>query len=258
MPLPYDYVEVLHTKRDRFATEAAWQFFTDQACEHRVLPDGRCDIILRFRSNRTEPLGVITPLVTGAATRFHIVPIAAGTGYIGIRLRPGAAGKVLGIDLRAIVNRGLTGDAAILKIPALKNLCAPVSSIDTLRSRLNTFIDDHTRDLTIDELTAALMDTLHITGGRLPVADMAVLHCVDVRTVHRRIVAATGLTPKQMAMVIQFHRALRLRFDERLDIASTAFEAGYSDQAHMSRIFRSMGGISPARTPDLVLAGLPI
>jgi AraC-like DNA-binding protein len=252
------YSEVLRSKHDRPAVEATWRFFTDRACEHRVLPDGRCDIILRFRSDGSRPLGAITVMIAGAATRFHIVKIAAGTGYVGVRLRPGTARGVLGINLHTIANRVLVGDAALAKAPALAVLCAPAPSMERLSDRLDFFVAEHCLNLAIDPLTAGLIDTLHVTGGRLPVAEVASLHGIDVRTVHRRIAFATGLSPKQMAMVIQFHRALRLRFDSGLDLAAVAYEAGYADQAHLSRVFRLMGGISPARPPDLVLAGLPI
>jgi AraC-like DNA-binding protein len=112
--------------------------------------------------------------------------------------------------------------------------------------------------MVVDPRTADLIDTIHTTGGRLSVSDMAALHAVGVRTARRLITSATGLGPKQLARVVQFHRALRLRFDEGLDIASTVFEAGYSDHAHMARAFRTMGGITPARAPDMVLPGLPI
>lgn len=258
MPLPYDYSETLHHSRDRFAVEAVWRFFADHECAHRVLPDGRCDIILRFQSDGTKPPGVIMPIVTGAATRFHIVPIKAGTGYVGVRLRPETARGVLGIDPVSIADRGLVGDAALTAIPELGALCIPVRNVETLVDRLAAFIASRARGFTIDPLSANLIGMLHVTGGRLPIADIARLHGIDVRTMRRRIIFATGLAPKQMAMIIQFHRALRLRFHDRLDVASTAIEAGYADQAHMSRTFRLMGGISPARLPDLVLAVFPI
>lgn len=258
MPLPHGYRDTLHSRHEQLATEAAWQFFADQECEHRVLPDGRCDIILRFQSDGIAPSAAITPLVTGAATGFHIVPIAAGTGYVGVRLRPGIAHRVLGLDLGAIANRGIAGDDALQMIPDLREVCNPAPSIDALKDRLASFVEQRAANATIEPLTADLIDTIHLSGGRLSIADMATLHGVDVRTVRRRITRATGLAPKQMAMVVQFQRALRLRFREGLDAASTAFEAGYADQAHMSRAFRQMGGISPARLPDLVLAGLPI
>jgi AraC-like DNA-binding protein len=258
MPIPNGYKEVLHSARGRSAIEAAWTSFTEKARDHRVLPDGRCDIILRFHSDGSKPLGIIFPAIAGAATRFHIVQEEPGTGCVGVRLRPGTASKVLGVTLKEITEQGIGGNAAIAKIPALAALCAPAKSIDELVNRLDEFVIGRSSEAEIDSLTSGLIDMLHMTGGRLPVTEIASLHGVDVRMIHRRIVKATGLTPKQMAMVIQFHRALRLIIDGKLDIASAAFEAGYSDQAHMTRVFQTMGGFSPARLPELVLAGLPI
>lgn len=258
MPLPRGYRESIHPARDRFAAEAAWRFFTEEACEHRVLPDGRCDIILRFQSDGVRPLGPVTVLVTGAATRFHMVSLPQGASFVGVRLRPGTARGVLGLDLVEISNSVLVGGAAVARAPALAALCAPASSIDELSDRLDAFVAERSRTMAVDSRTVDLIDTIHTTGGRLPVSDMAALHGIEVRTARRLITSATGLGPKQLAMVIQFHRALRLRFEEGLDIASTVFEAGYSDHAHMARVFRAMGDISPKRAPDMVLAGLPI
>lgn len=258
MPIPNGYKEVLHTARERPAVEAAWTSFTEKGLDHRVLPDGRCDIILRFHSDGSKPLGSIFPAIVGAATRFHVVKIEPRTGYVGVRLRPGTARKVLGVRLKEITDQGIGGDAAIAIIPALAAICAPAQSIDELVSRLDSFVVERSSEAQIDLLTSGLINMLHTTGGRLSVTEIARLHGVDVRMVHRRIVSSTGLTPKQMAMVIQFHRALRLIVDGKLDIASAAFEAGYSDQAHMARIFRRMGGFVPGRIPELVIAGLPL
>ena len=258
MPIPNRYNEVLHSARERFAVEAAWTSFTEKPLEHRVLPDGRCDIILRFQSDGSKPIGPIFPAIVGAATRFHIVKIEPGIGYVGVRLRPGTARQVLGVDLTEITDQGIRGGAAIAIIPALSALCAPAQSNDELAMRLDSFVVGRSSEAQIDPLTSAIINMLHTAGGRLPITEIASLHGVDVRQVHRRIVSGTGLTPKQMAMVIQFHRALRLIIDGRLDIASAAFEAGYADQAHMTRVFKRMGGFSPAKIPELVLAGLPI
>ncbi len=258
MPIPNGYKEVLHSARDRFAVEAAWTSFTDKALEHRVLPDGRCDIILRFHSDGSKPRGPIFPAIIGAATRFNTVRIEPCTGYVGVRLRPGTARTILGVSLKDIADRGVGGDAAIAIIPPLAALCAPAQSIDELVNRLDSFVVERSSDAQIDLLTFGFVNMLHMSGGRLLVSEIASLHGVDVRIVHRRIIRDTGLTPKQMAMVIQFHRALRLLVDGKLDIASAAFEAGYADQAHMTRVFRRMGGFSPAKLPELVLAQLPI
>ena len=258
MSLPSTYTETNYTRYERFAAEAIWRSVADSGGQHRVLPDGRCDIILRFGLVRNRPKGAITPMIAGAATQFRIVPIEAGTGYIGVRLRPAAAHAMLGINLRKLVNHGIVGDEVLGILPDISRLCEPAVTIDEIAERLSSFVEERSANIKLDVLTSNLIDTIHITGGRMSISEIAELHGIDVRTVHRRIMAATGLSPKEMAMVIQFHRALRLRCKEGLSVASTAFEAGYADQAHMTRVFRQMGGVSPARLPSLVLVGLPI
>jgi hypothetical protein len=42
-----------------------------------MLPDGRCDLILRFATDRQRPRGPLEMLIDGPATAFHMVPPAA-------------------------------------------------------------------------------------------------------------------------------------------------------------------------------------
>jgi AraC-like DNA-binding protein len=67
---------------------------------------------------------------------------------------------------------------------------------------------------------------------------------------HRHFIArfaeAVGLTPKRFARLVRFGRVLR-RLEKRpeTDLAEIAFDAGYADQAHFNRDFRTFSGISP-------------
>ena len=128
--------------------------------------------------------------------------------------------------------------------------------MDDLICRLRAFVADQIAAFPSPPRVAKLIDTLHLSGGQLTVGDLAGLHDVDPRTVHRDITSSTGLSPKQFAMIIQFHRALRLLRNSGLDPACAAAEAGYADQAHMTRIFRQLGGFTPAAMPDVTLAGM--
>jgi AraC-like DNA-binding protein len=79
---------------------------------------------------------------------------------------------------------------------------------------------------------------------------------VNVRTIRRNLKGATGLSPKQFSMIVQFHRALRLIKEHGLDASAAAIEAGYADQAHMTRVFRRLGGFTPAAIPEVTLANI--
>ena len=67
---------------------------------------------------------------------------------------------------------------------------------------------------------------------------------------HRHFIArfseTIGLTPKRFALLARFGRALR-RLERRpeTDLADLAIDAGYADQAHFNRDFRTFAGISP-------------
>lgn len=253
------YHERLNTERS--SVETVWTYFAREDTVHRVLPDGRCDIILRFEVDSARSIGKIEPLIAGPATTYHMVPIKRGIGYVGLRLRPGTVGFVLGVNLPSIADQVFVGQDAIAIAPALAPLRAPAQGVETLTSRLTDFAACRRifgqRDAA-QMRSLALIDALHTGGASLSVADLAKMHGINERTVWRDIKMNTGLSPKELSMVLQFHRALRLLRDVGLSPALAAAEAGYADQAHMTRMFRKFGGFTPANVPDVTLANLPL
>ncbi|WP_149814474.1 helix-turn-helix domain-containing protein [Serinicoccus marinus] len=66
------------------------------------------------------------------------------------------------------------------------------------------------------------------------------------RQLRRRSSAAAGMGPKQLQQLARVRAAYRLLHAGRT-LAEAAVEAGYSDQAHMTRGMRAVAGTSPAR-----------
>jgi AraC-like DNA-binding protein len=70
---------------------------------------------------------------------------------------------------------------------------------------------------------------------------------ISPRTLRRRCQEAFGYAPKTLDRILRFQRFLglaRQRAEPRL--ADLAFEAGYADQAHLTREVRRLSGFSPA------------
>ncbi|MET4690262.1 helix-turn-helix transcriptional regulator [Sinorhizobium fredii] len=248
------YTELPHLADLNAGIEAVWLSVSSREDTYRVLPDGRCDIILKFTIKR-RPISELTPIVTGPTTGFYDVPLEPGTGFVGVRLRPGYFQKILGLEPLQLRGGGLVGDAALDLCPGLKALCTPALDEEELVDRLVRFV--HKRyaesDFEVALLSRNIMSALHASGGRLRIADVASMHGVCERTARRVLHRAIGLSPKAFASVIQFHRALRLLRDHRLSLADAALEAGFADQSHMCRVFQRMGGFSPARLPEVTL-----
>jgi AraC-like DNA-binding protein len=66
------------------------------------------------------------------------------------------------------------------------------------------------------------------------------------RQLRRRCHAAVGYGPKTLQRVLRFRRFVReVDVEQACDLARTALEAGYADQAHLSRECMRLAGLAP-------------
>jgi AraC-like DNA-binding protein len=88
-------------------------------------------------------------------------------------------------------------------------------------------------------------DRLEETGGNLRIGELAREVGWSRRYLADRFREETGLAPKAAARVIRFERACdRLRGPDRPPLAEVAADGGYVDQAHLSRDFRDLAGLT--------------
>ncbi len=260
MPLPEGYQEIAAPFGLPRHIEAVWTSLAATRASERILPDGRCDIILRFRTAADGGISGIVGIVAGPSTAYHDVSTEPGTGFVGVRLRPGFARAVLGLPLAPLANAVLHGQDMHERFPGWEALCEPAADVEALISRLAGFVSERSArsGLWPPTRTLDIVGAIHAGAGRLTVGELAALHGVTARTVRRDVMEHTGLTPKALSQVLQFHRAVRLMRGAGLDTVSTALEAGYADQAHMTRSFRRFGGFTPARMPLVAMSDRPL
>jgi transcriptional regulator GlxA family with amidase domain len=70
----------------------------------------------------------------------------------------------------------------------------------------------------------------------------------SARRLHRRFFAACGYGPKMLQRILRLQRAIRLAragTHPAMGLAGLAREAGFADQAHMTRDFRALTGLTP-------------
>jgi transcriptional regulator GlxA family with amidase domain len=87
-----------------------------------------------------------------------------------------------------------------------------------------------------------------MSGRRAEVAALASSLCISERQLRRRFESATGLTPTTLQRILRFQRFLALawiRAQPSTQVAQLAVEAGYADQAHLSREAARLEGRSP-------------
>jgi AraC-like DNA-binding protein len=104
-------------------------------------------------------------------------------------------------------------------------------------------------------LSAGVAEAWRLTtaaGGRLRVDDVARRIGWSPRHLAERFRAEVGLTPKEAARITRFDRArralaTRVSRGGSPDLAALAAGFGYYDQAHLTREWRALAGLPPAR-----------
>ena len=82
--------------------------------------------------------------------------------------------------------------------------------------------------------------------GQLPIRELSAALGLSERQFERRFRKATGLTPKRFGRIRRFRSSVRnVLLDKPQAWTRVAADQGYADQAHMSREFSDMVGLSP-------------
>jgi len=81
------------------------------------------------------------------------------------------------------------------------------------------------------------------TGVRL--RDLAEITRLSQSQFGRAFKASTGLAPHRWQMNLRITRAQQLLLDGELSLAQIALVTGFSEQSHLTRVFRSIVGVSP-------------
>ncbi|WP_437942296.1 helix-turn-helix domain-containing protein [Sorangium sp. So ce341] len=236
-------------------------WYGENAAPHaleRFLPTGEVDLIVNVRDGELRryevtalesPRRFAGPVVSGAHCEPYVIDTAQQTSLLGVRFKVGCARELIGVPLDLLGNAhvalsDLWGAAAlalqdsVMQARTPEERCARVER--SLLARLSGARGPHPA---VARAVSALM------GAEDPSPVMAVARASGLSA--RRFIEVfrrdVGLAPKQFSRVMRFRRAVRLLAGApRASLASLALEAGYCDQAHFTREFKELSGISPA------------
>ncbi len=195
-----------------------------------VVPDGCVDLVW-FGSDGLK--------VVGADTGPHVVE-PQGSSTTGIRLRPGAAGAVLGIPASEVRDQQV--DLTLVWSSGTE-LTSEVMSAAAPAQRLGLLAREVLRRRAVpDPLIVAAARALAEPLAR--VGQVAEDLGVSERQLRRRTSDAIGYGPKTLARVARLRRLISL---EGEDLATRAVLAGYASQAHMTEEVRRLTGRTPVR-----------
>lgn len=207
-----------------------WEQRTTGSTVQRVVPDACVDLI--WSGERLT--------IAGPDTRARLVSLAPDARMVGVRLRPGAAGVVLGLPASEVCD-AYPDAADVLGRDQAEALLAALSAGDDPHAILLEAVERRLAS-GLDPLVRSAVAALDRPQAR--VAAVAAELGLSVRQLQRRVGDAVGYGPKMLARVLRFRRLQAL---PPAPLVSLALEAGYADQAHMTAEVTDLAGIPPVR-----------
>ena len=168
-------------------------------------------------------MDIIEGDLVGSLTTAIVAELRPGEDTHGIRLRPGAFTALFGVPANELVDQRL-----------------PLADVVRPRPLLELARDAEPPD----PLGAA---ALHASDIRELAKDTG----YSPRQLHRRVLAATGHSPKRLSRIGRMQSLLAVGRGESW--ARTAAEFGYHDESHMINDVQRLA----SATPQAMLAGLP-
>jgi AraC-like DNA-binding protein len=225
MDLTLGYHELQPPPEFRGVVASLWVRVSGTAGDVRVVPDACTDVVWQQGAGTT---------VAGPDTTAKLVGRAPGDVLVGVRFLPGAGGGALGVPLDQL--RDLRVDAAEINSAFdLDGDLAPADVVD----RLLAAAAGRQPDLLVAAAARRISEQ--------EVGAVARELGISERQLRRRFHAAVGYGPKTLARILRFRRFVDAIDDGRTDdLAALAFEAGYADQAHLTRETTRLAGLPPA------------
>jgi AraC-like DNA-binding protein len=243
--LPRGYSEWPAPAELRHAIACLWAQVSPDGGDREglVLPDACSDLIWepgRGAYVAGPDTGPVRTLMTG------------GTVILGVRFRPSAGGPALGLPLSDLRDQRV--DLADLRRRDARRLTGTLDP-DIAAARMLDVAASLVADAEPDP--AATWAAALLADPRARTEDAAAEIGLSMRQLRRRCHAAVGYGPKTLQRVLRFRRFVswidaaaqnsRARRDtDTQDLALLAAQAGYADQAHLTRECRALAGLTPA------------
>lgn len=214
--------------------------------EQRVLPSVGAVLGFQYRGRvRAGDQLLSLAGVTGMQSGPRCYRYEPGTATILVRFAPQGA-ACLGVSAASLTGQSVALDA-ILPAPLVREASERLFEASDLAARIEV-VQKLLLSLpfTSDRLVARAIERLTAEQEPKSVAEVARELGISERQLERRFRERVGVSPKRMASLQRFERALS-RLPAARSLAQLAVDAGYYDQSHLIRDFRSHSGQAPGR-----------
>ncbi len=234
--------------------------FTGYCAAHdreRVLPDGRCTLVINLQDTPRRRFDAANPnrsvayrraWIAGVQTEYLVIDVLANSSLMGVHFKSGGLapfvpGGASEVSHQVVEADAVWGGAALDLHDALRNLPTADARFDLLeRFLLGLARHRLQRPPAIAHALGRFVAAPHLACMAAVANEIGLSHKQFIERFRREV----GMTPKRYCRIRRFQLVLdELQRRPVLAWPEIALACGYYDQAHFINEFRSFSGLNP-------------
>lgn len=161
---------------------------------------------------------------------------------------PGAVYRMLGIPMHELFDDGF--DALDFFGPEMRSIneqLLHISNLEDGKNIVEKFLLKQVSKLKEKSPFDSALQVLLNNNGNMTIEETASISCLSLKQFERKCYERIGMNPKLFARIIRFSKAYRLHEAcPQLSWTHITYEAGYYDQMHLIRDFKTFAGVNPS------------
>ncbi|MDO3626605.1 helix-turn-helix domain-containing protein [Mucilaginibacter sp. BT774] len=219
--------------------------------DNRLLPDTSIVLAFRIKGNiidqsQDEARNLPQSVITGLRKSPRFLSYAVSTACLLVIFKEGGAAAIFKEPLHELFSRSMSLNEII-----------PVSQLELVEEQLIEAEDNKQRvgiverflllrldERRADQMVVRAIQKIKQTSGTIKVSALASDMAISLDPFEKRFRKVTGISPKQFAVTVRFRNLIN-QFSATESLTELALTAGYFDQAHFIKDFRTFTGMSP-------------
>lgn len=218
-----------------------------------ILPKGNLDYLFNLgaplHGSSVRPEGYVAregcTWIAGLRTRPYVVRPQGVVGLLGVCLRAETAAALMPMPPCEFINQELDGSDLPPDLRAVAEQVYEAQSFARQVAILTKWLTGRLRPLRGAPAVRHACALLRSSRAEDPVGATAKAMGVSVRHLRRMVTEHVGVGPAEYVRVARFVRATELMAAPERTLAEVALTAGYYDQAHLCRDFRTFAEMTP-------------
>lgn len=219
-----------------------------------IVPDGCMEMIFHYGDLYLQFLpdgeAILQPrcFVFGQLSRPLEIQPTGITGIFAVRFKPDGFAPFATVSLSDIKDKAVPMHQLFEKDgeTLAQSVIESNTTSDRIRLVENFLLMKLQQSEVVNELIRSTIDAMLESRGKLAIKDISIEKRVSRRSIERRMVATTGLSPKKLSKIIRLQSILKQLINgKHTSLTALAYDADYYDQSHFIKDFKDITGITP-------------